>query len=491
LKWNKKERAKKLKEKPKAHNNQLDVSIPRPRTICYNTGMTRSFMSGILVVAFLLQPFLVLAETEEERRERLETELQNVERQILTQQRLVEDKQQERQSLERDISIIEGEIKKAQLGIQARAVAIEQLTDQIGEKEVVLDILEERLEKQQESLADLVRKSALLEEYSLVEVMLSKQSFSEFFNDVAVFQSLKESLNESLDVLHEIKADTVEQKTALESKQETEAEMKRIQEIEKTEIERKEAEKEQILTVTKGEEEAYQALLDSQRKTAAQLRNALFNLLGGGGGIPFPEAVSLAQYAEGVTGVDASLILAILEQETNLGSNLGSCLFTDSRSDKPVMHPTRDEPVFLAIADTLGFDPYTRTVSCPLYQGGSRVGWGGAMGPSQFIPSTWAIYGGMVNTGNGWEYDRSSDAIRRINGNSGPSNPFNNQDAFIATALLMRDNGADGSYYGDRLAALRYYAGWGGASNPANAFYGDQVMNRKSRLSQEIQILSN
>jgi len=452
--------------------------------------MTRVITAGVLVLAFILPPQTAFSETDPERRKRLEAELQNVERQILTQQRLVEDKQQERQSLERDISIIEGEIKKAQLGIQARAVAIEQLSDQIGEKEVVLDILSERLNKQQTSLAELVRKSALLEEYSLVEVMLSKQSFSEFFTDIANYQSIKESLNESLQVLHGIRRDTVEQKIQLEGKQETEAEMKRIQELEKQEIEKKEDKKEEILTITKGEEERYQALLDSQRKTAAQLRNALFELLGGGGGIPFPEAVRLAQYAANVTGVDVALILAILEQETNIGSNLGSCLFTDNSSSRPVMHPTRDEPIFLAIADILGFDPYTRSVSCPISQNGQRVGWGGAMGPSQFIPSTWAIYGGIANTGNGWEYDKSADAIRRINGGS-ISSPFNNQDAFIATALLLRDNGANGSYSNDRLAALRYYAGWGGANNPANAFYGDQVMNRKSRLSQEIDILRN
>jgi hypothetical protein len=453
--------------------------------------MIRKLMVGFLVSILLVPPLSVGAETDAERKARLESELQNVERQILTQQRLVEDKQMERQSLERDISIIESEITQAQLGIRARAVAIEQLSDQIGDKEVVLEILSEKSAKQQDSLADLVRKSALLDEYSLVEVMLSKQSFSEFFTDVATFQTLKESLNESLDVLHGIRRDTYEQKNDLENKQETEAEMKRIQELEKQEIEKKEAEKEQILTVTKGEEQEYQALLDSQRKTASQLRNALFELLGGGGGIAFPEAVRLANYAAGVTGVDAALILAILEQETNIGSNLGSCLFTDSSSNRPIMHPTRDEPVFLAIADVLGFDPYSRTVSCPLYQGGSRVGWGGAMGPSQFIPSTWAMYGGIVSTGSGFTYSQSADAIRRINGTSGPSNPFNNQDAFIATALLMRDNGANGTYAGDRTAALRYYAGWGGASNPANAFYGDQVMNRKSRLAQEIEILSN
>jgi len=453
--------------------------------------MIRKLTVGILLLILIIPPMSVGAETESERRTRLETELQSVERKILTQQRLVEDKQAERQTLERDMAIIESEITQAQLGIQARSVAIEQLTDQIGEKEVVLDILSEKLSKQQDSLADLVRKSALLEEHSLVEVMLSKKNFSEFFTDVATFQTLKESLNESLDVLHGIQRDTVDQMNQLENKQETEAEMKRIQELEKMTIEEKEDAKARILSVTQGQESEYQALLDSQRKTASQLRNALFQLLGGGGGIAFPEAVRLAKYAEGVTGVSAAMILAILEQETNLGSNLGSCLFTDNRSDRPVMHPTRDEPVFLAIAEVLGFDPYTRTVSCPIIQNGTRVGWGGAMGPSQFIPSTWAMYGGIVSTGSGFIYDKSRDAVRRINGGSGPSSPFVNQDAFIATALLMRDNGADGSYAGDRLAALRYYSGWGGASNPANAFYGDQVMNRKSRLAQEIQIISN
>ena len=450
-------------------------------------------MTGILMLVLLAPPAVALgdsdSDSESEKRKAIETQLQNLERQMLTQERLVEDTRLERQSLERDITIMEGEIKKSQLGIQARAVAIEQLTNQIGEKGDVLEVLAESLKRQQASLADLVRKSALIEEYSLVEVLLSKQSFSEFFTDVATFRAIKDSLNDSLNALHTIRRDTVDQKNQLENKQETEAEMKRIQEIQKTEIESKEKAKEQILTVTKGEEEQYRSLLNSQRKSAAQLRNALFQLLGGGGGIAFPEAVRLAQYASGVTGVDAALILAILEQETNIGSNLGSCVFTDNKSSRPVMHPTRDEPVFLAIAKVLGFDPFTRTVSCPIIQNGSRVGWGGAMGPSQFIPSTWAIYSGIVNYGNGWEYDKSADAISHINGNSGPSNPFNNQDAFIATALLLRDNGAKGTYSTDRVAALRYYAGWGGATNPANAFYGDQVMNRKARLVNEIAII--
>ena len=50
------------------------------------------------------------------------------------------------------------------------------------------------------------------------------------------------------------------------------------------------------------------------------------------------------------------------------------------------MHPNRDRPVFAVIAQTLGFNPDDLPVSRkPWY------GWGGAMGPAQFIPSTWAL----------------------------------------------------------------------------------------------------
>lgn len=452
--------------------------------------MQKVFLVPVLLLLFLSVTGSVSAETEIERRTRLETDLQNVERQILTQSRLVEDKQLERRSLERDMSLIEGEIRQTQLGIQARSLSIMQLSDQIGEKEIVLSILEEKLRKQKNSLADLVRKSSLVDDYTLAEVMLSKQNFSDFFTDVATFNSIKASLNESLATLYSIRRDTFSQKDQLENKQTTEAEMKRIQELQKKEIQVKEKQKSQILTVTKGEEKEYQKLLESQQKTASQLRNELFQLLGGGGGIPFPQAVELAKYAQRQTGVQAGLVLAILEQETNLGSHLGSCIYNDMRGGKEVMHPDRDAPIFLAIAGIQGFDARSKQVSCPIVSNGERYGWGGAMGPSQFIPSTWAVYGGIVNNGSGWVYSQVDDAIRRMNGTSMPANPFNNQDAFLATALLLRDNGASGSYASDRLAALRYYAGWGGATKPANSFYGDQVMNRKSRLDNEMVVLS-
>ena len=163
------------------------------------------------------------------------------------------------------------------------------------------------------------------------------------------------------------------------------------------------------------------------------------------------------------------------------------------------MNPTRDVPEFLAITSQLGLNPETLKVSAaPSY------GWGGAMGPAQFIPSTWACYGGFINTTTGscgkgtdgtyagpWQYSAAKDRIAKLAGHPGtPSNPFNNLDAFTATALLMADNGATAqTFSADRTAALRYFAGWGNASNPAYAFYGDDVMAFYEQFQSDINTL--
>jgi len=90
--------------------------------------------------------------------------------------------------------------------------------------------------------------------------------------------------------------------------------------------------------------------------------------------------------------------LAILTQESDLGKNIGQCYLKDpvtgdgvgkntGRKFERVMNPKRDVPVFLQITKELGLDPYKTPVSCPM-----SFGWGGAMGPAQFIPSTWILY---------------------------------------------------------------------------------------------------
>ncbi len=111
-----------------------------------------------------------------------------------------------------------------------------------------------------------------------------------------------------------------------------------------------------------------------------------------------------------------AVILGILAEESNLGENVGTGNW------KTDMHPTRDQPVFATLMAELGLDPDQQKVSKkPWY------GWGGAMGPAQFIPSTWVGY---------------KDRVAKIVGQN-PPNPWDARTAIFASAMLMMDNGAD------------------------------------------------
>ncbi len=128
-----------------------------------------------------------------------------------------------------------------------------------------------------------------------------------------------------------------------------------------------------------------------------------------------------------------------------------------------VMKPSRDVQPFLRITTAAGRDPSQTRVSCPF-----DTGYGGAMGPSQFIPSTWELF-----------QSRIAQALGKAN-----PDPWNAQDAFMASALYLSDLGAfNGDLAGERNAACRYYSGRGcDSKKPANSFYGDQVMAKATSI---------
>lgn len=411
------------------------------------------------------------------RRAELERNLAAIEREIDNQTVFLDQKRSERVSLERDIAILDAQIEKAKLSIRARDLTIQRLTQDIGAKSNTITSLDEKLERERQSLANILRKTNEIDNHTLVEFVLASSDVSDFFVDLDSFTAVKSALKESFVEIGDTKAVTLDEKTTLESKRIEERDLRTIQVLEKEAIEDQERERSRILKVTKGQEEEYQKIITTIEKSAAQIRAELFTLRDTAA-IPFGKALEFANRASEATGVRPALVLAVLKQETKLGEYLGTGTYLTD------MHPTRDVPVYLKITEVLSLDPRLMPVSKqPGY------GWGGAMGPAQFIPSTWACFGGFVQVSSGkcgsvggsyagpWQYDASKDRIRSLLGKNSPGNPWENQDAFMASALLLKDNGAGrGTYASERLAALRYFAGWGNAEKPAYAFYGDGVM---------------
>ncbi len=462
----------------------------------------RTLLAVALVFVFIA-PAILLAQTASPtkevatRRAQLQAQLTALEGQINQSQETLDKLGAEHTSLQRAIDILDTKIKKAKLQVRVTEIAIEQLSSNIAAHTQTIGTLNDQLSKEKESLAQILRQTQVLDGYSAVDVALSSQNVSSFFQDLDAFVSIKRALAASFTQLTTTRTKTEAEKQALEDQLAQKQQLKQIQLLEQQQIQKQEREKRYILTQTKGKESAYQALLRSQQKTAAQIRSELFALRDSAP-IPFGKALQYAEEAQKATGVRAALILGVLKQETDLGQHLGT---GNWRVD---MSPNRDQPVFVYITKTLGLDPNKMPVSRkPSY------GWGGAMGPGQFIPSTWVCYGGFINVNTGdcnnsqhtmswnafwqgpWQYVASKDRVRKLTGGTSPSNPWNDRDAFMATALLMADNGAAaGTRAAERLAALRYFAGWAHARNPAYAFYGDGVMGYADQFQQMINQLA-
>lgn len=417
------------------------------------------------------------AESVEAREARLRAELTQTEAEIAQWRSVLTQKQKESASIQRDAEILNAKIEEAKLLIRARNIAIEQLGKDINLKEKTIETLDAKLDRSKESLAQLIRKTDEIDSYSVVEMALSGQDISEFFSDVDSFDSIKRSLQDLFQEIRETKSLTEAEKENLNKKKEQEADVKAAAEAEKRKVEKNEAEKRELLKISKGQEKTYEQVLKDGQAKAAQIRSALFALRDTAA-IPFGTALAYANVVSAKTGVRPAFLLAILTQETNLGENIGTCnrpgdppskLWTaimpgpqDIASGKSKRN---DQAAFIRITTELGLDPSSMPLSCP-WQGG----WGGAMGPAQFIPTTW---------------ESQKSKIAAALGKSKVS-PWDPQDAFMASGIYLAELGAGkGGFTAERTAALKYYAG--GAWNQAkNAFYGNQVMAKAQNIQENM-----
>lgn len=431
---------------------------------------------GVLFSASV-QPPQAFAETMEEQRARLEKQLAEIEADIQAKRGVLQDKQKERTTLERDVSILDNKISQAKLSIKKTDLSIKQLQGEITDKEQAISALNERIDRSHASMAQLIRQTHQIDETSLVELTLGG-TMSDILDDVDNFSVIQRELESAFAEMALLKGDLSERKRTLEDRQNEEEDLRKIQVLEKQSVEKNQKVKQQVLDITKGQEKAYQKVIAEKEKTASEIRSALFGLRDSAA-IPFGKAYDYAKDASAKTGVRPALILAILTQESNLGENVGSCYVKDlstgsgvgkntGRVFQKVMKAPRDTDPFKTITDALGISWQVAPVSCP-----QASGYGGAMGPSQFIPSTWMLY---------------KDSLANLTGETF-ADPWNARTAIFATAMLMRDNGADETTrVAERRAALRYFAGanW---SKKANAFYGDSVMELVDGIQAQINIL--
>lgn len=407
-------------------------------------------------------------------RESLTTELRRLESEMAEQEATITKLKSQGKTLQSEIGRLTAESNKLGLKIKAVEVSLAKLDSEIVENTGRIRTTEDKLLLNRSALMKTLQVVYEQDRLTLLEILLQSNDLSDFFGSVSSLMEVQDSLTTRIDVVNALKQDLLDEQEALALKKQDTEVLKRVQAGQRLGVEQLKGEKAKLLSTTKGQESRYQELLQETRKTAAQIRNRIFELLGGGE-LTFEEAYQFAQFAGQATGIRPALILAVLDRESALGQNVGKCSYTTA------MHPTRDIPVFLTITAALGLDPATVQVSCA-----NRDGlYGGAMGPAQFIPSTWKMY---------------EEKIVEISGNRPPS-PWRNSDAFLGTALYLKDaynSSACRSYAAqipserqtlqERCAAAQYYAG--GRWHTYRWVYGEPVVDRANSFERDIEILA-
>ena len=447
----------------------------------------RSFLFfGVLALLIVSAPYARAQFLSVDERARLEAEYTKLQTEIVEWQKVLDDTRIKKNTLQGDVTVLNAQIKKAETEIKQKNITISNLAAEIRVRSSRIRTLTERIERGRESLAAILREQNETDDYSIAEIALASESVSAFFSNTDALSVISRDLQSLFEGIRTAKTQTEEERAALSKRQDDEVDARYTIETKKQGIAKNEAEKKQLLTITKSQEQEYQKVLADRQQQAERIRNALFPLRDAAG-ISFSDALDYASLASKATGVRSALILAVLSQESDLGKNVGSCYVSDlttgdgvgkntgSRFEK-VMKAPRDTEPFERITSALSLQWATSAVSCPLGATYSTSrGYGGAMGPSQFIPSTWELYESRLSR------------VLLV----GTANPWNAKHAIMATALFLEDLGASvGTYTAERNAACRYYSGRScDTKKPTNYVYGNQVMTKAEKFQNDIDFL--
>jgi peptidoglycan hydrolase CwlO-like protein len=432
------------------------------------------FLFTLIFSVFTIPSFSVFSQSSSDaiqERSSLETELKQLEEQIAQYDKDITKTEQEKKTLQSQISLLKTKISKLNLQIQQGNVMIKDLGLQITDTQNSIEQTSLKIEDSKEKLALILRTINEEDQKSSAEILLSTKTLSGFFGNLVALEALNSRNQDLLKEIKGLKVDLEGQKSSLDEEKTSLENTVKVQTLQKQQNEANQKNQQSLLKLT--EAQYQQTLKEKQEveKKAAEIRTRIFDLMGVTDAPTFGEAYDIAKLVSQSTGVRAAFLLAILTQESSIGKNVGQCYLKNTSTGDGVyiktgktapktMNPTQ-VPYFLEIIKNvnegmgLARDAFSTPVSCVMYSNGSPYGWGGAMGPSQFIPSTWSKY---------------SSKIQEITGRV--ADPWNISDAFMATGLYLKDLGGVKNEF---RAAMQYFSG--SSWSKWEEFYGNSVIS--------------
>ncbi len=368
--------------------------------------------------------------------------------------------EQEKKTLQNQIYILKNKITNLSYQIYQSNIMIKDLGLQIGDTEASIEKTSLKIEDSKEKLVNVLRLIYEEDQRSIIEILLSEPKLSDFFDNLMDLEMISSKNQELLKEIKTLKSYLEEQKGSLDEEKGDLERVVKIQALQKQESEAVKKEKDYFLGLTETEYQRYLKEKEEVEKRAAEIRARIFELIGVREVVTYEEALEVAKYVASQVGIRPALLLGVLSQESRIGKNVGQCYLKNPSTGegvvaynaKPiarVMNPKRDVFHFLEIIKELNnakgllLDPFQTLVSCPM-----SFGWGGAMGPAQFIPSTWSLY--------------YKDKVEGLIGTT--ADPWDFRDASLAASLYLKDG--INKYGSEGKAIQSYFCG-----SPRNTYW--------------------
>lgn len=410
----------------------------------------------------------VFAEEQNGKRSEIEKQIAALESEAEGLDKNLKQVQTETKNLNNAVKEFDLEIKRRELEMRRLTLAINKAAVEIKNKTSAIEVLSEKIEKTRKALAASLLLLYTSNQENTLSILLGHKHLSDFFGVLYNLEKVQSNVGETLD---EFKGDRdllEEEKTKLEDFKEEQQELKALQQVERHFLAQKRKEKDELLQLTKGKEALFQKLLQSKKKDIATLKTQLFYLEKTG--ITAEDAVRMADLAASRAGIRTAFLLALLEVETGkqfedgvitVGTNLGTGNWQTDLYQCYIRLGKRqtaeaEKRAFLDITGRLGLSPDMMPVSRrPSY------GCGGAMGPAQFLPTTWLRFEGRV---------------AELTGHN-PSSPWNVEDAFTAAAVFLAAAGADSkTAAGEAAAAKTYLSGSPRCTKSICRYYSNRIL---------------
>lgn len=322
-------------------------------------------------------------------------------------QKEIEKKEERKERLENDLGQIQKAVVSTQLVINSAKTKIQEAEENIKRKEAEIESLNEKVALQKELLKSLMQGVYIEKKQPMLNVLLKSGDFSETLTGADHLLTMSDKVQEILQDILETKDKIAEDMDELAGLKEEHADLLAEKATEKSTLIAEKNETEETL-------EEVASSIDELKEKLSELQSDLNKILGKS--YNAKDVKEAIRFASAQTGVREGFLFGMLSVESRLGASTGSCDYKQSRMSAARL------VIFKEIANELGYDYKKLKVSCPPR---SYRGTGGAMGAAQFMSDTWKGYKSRIASNTGHN----------------PPDPWNLTDGVMAMALKVANDG--------------------------------------------------